>query len=108
MAALALQVPTPAGLTVTFAAATYPGGDTMPAGDHNSARFKNPTGGSITVTIASPTACSYGFTHTVPVVVAAGGEATSGPLPAWRYGDTTGTVSFTYSATGLTVAAVQT
>lgn len=107
MAALAIQQSTPAGLAPTFTAAAV-GGDTMPAGDHNHLRVKNGSGSSINVTIAGNVTCSQGFAHPVVVPVAAGADETIGPLPAARFGDSTGTVNITYSAvTTVTVAAVQ-
>jgi hypothetical protein len=106
MALLAVQASTAAGLVPTFVAASA-GGDTLPAGDHIGLRVKNGSGGSITVTIAGSVPCSQGFTHSTAVTVAAGADTIIEPLPANRYGDSTGTVTVTYSAvTSVTVAAI--
>lgn len=107
MAALVIQPTVPAGLIPALVAASV-GGDTMPAGDHNYLDVKNASGGSINVTIAGNVPCSQGFNHATVVAVAAGAETRIGPLPASRYGDSTGTVNITYSAvTTVTVGAIQ-
>lgn len=106
MATLAVQQITTAGLAPTFTAASV-GGDAIACDNDNSLRVKNGSGGSITVTIASPTPCNFGFVHNVAVAVAAGADVTIGPLILSRFGDATGLAQITYSAvTSITVAAI--
>lgn len=105
MAALSTQPATVAGTTPSFVAANA-GGDTAEPGSDNVLHVKNASGGSITVTVASPTPCSQGSTHPLVVAVPAGQERIIGPLPAGRFAQpSSGRVDITYSAvTSLTVA----
>lgn len=77
------------------------GGDTLSAGERTFLVVNNGSGGSINVTVASPTTCSQGSTHPLVVAVGAGAVKYIGPLPENRFGDP---VSVTYSAvTSVTV-----
>lgn len=77
-------------------------------------RFYNPTGGNITVTIKKQitTASQPGYgeldAKDIPIVVSAGGHAQAGPFPSAHYRDTSSlALEWTYSASGLKVAAVK-
>jgi N-acetylmuramic acid 6-phosphate (MurNAc-6-P) etherase len=108
MATLATQAVSPAGTTIAYAAASA-GGDACEASGDLELRVKNGSGGSLTVTVASPVPCNQGSTHNLVVPVAAGAEVAIGPLKPERFASpTTGLVTITYSGvTSLTVAAVR-
>lgn len=88
-------------------AAGASGGDTVPNDGRTFLHFKNSSGGSITVTIASVQPCNQGQTHNETVVVGATtGDEMAGPFDVSRF---SGTLALTYSAnppTGLTLAAL--
>jgi hypothetical protein len=70
---------------------------------------KNASGGPITITFAAQTACEYGVTHDLAVVVADGFEGIIvSSFDAVRFNDANGLVQVTYSdVTSLDVAAVR-
>lgn len=107
MATLTTQQIGLAGIAVTAVAATS-GGDVLSPGPNTFLKVKNGGGSGITVTIASPVACSQGGTHPLAVTVAAGAIEDIGPLPAARFADPSdGLVHVTYSGvTTVTVSAV--
>ena len=94
------------GLAPAYAAAAA-GGDAVAPGDRTFLHFKNTTGAAITVTVAVPGA-EYGVNRAdVPVIVpATTGDRMVGPLPNDLRDPITGLVAITYSAAGLTVAAL--
>lgn len=106
MAALATQQIVNAGVIPTYAAAAG-GGDTVAPGDTTFVHVKNASVGSITVTVDSVAASSYGTDVDLVVAIAAGAEKMIGPLPASRFAQTTtGLVNISYSGvTSLTVGA---
>jgi hypothetical protein len=106
MALLATQVGVQTGLLPVFGAVNA-GGDTFQPGDDVSLYVKNPTGGAITVTVASQVQCNQGSTHNLAVAIPAGSERIIGPLPASRFADGTGVGSITYSAGGCTIAVIR-
>jgi len=85
-------------------AAASSGGDTFSNDGRTYLYTVNGGVGSITVTIDSPRACSYGFSHNVSFSVPAGGRRQAGPFNPSRFG---AVVSVAYSGvTDVTVAAV--
>lgn len=108
MATLAVQKPVNTGTVPTFNAAAG-GGDQFPNDGQTVIHVKNGSGGSINVTVASPTACSHGGTHPLVVAVGAGAEKVIGPFPMARHNDANGMVQLTYSGvTSLTLAVLST
>ena len=107
MAALATQVPTPAGVAPSYAAAAA-GGDTVEAGPDVVLHVKAGATG-VNVTVASPTPCSQGSTHNLVVNVPANSDRMIGPLPAQRFAQaSTGRVNVTYDQVAtVTVAAIR-
>jgi hypothetical protein len=105
MAVLSAQQITPTGTAVTYAAASA-GGDRVPVGPNNFVHVKNGGGSTITVTINSIRACSYGFDHDLAPTIAAGADKMIGPITD-RFQDVDGLAGIAYSAvTSVTVAAV--
>jgi hypothetical protein len=105
MALLASQSITRAGLASAYAAAAG-GGDTFTPDKDTYLEVINGSGGSITVTIATPRTDAYGNAIADnAVAIAAGVTKKIGPFPAEAYADpTTGLASITYSGvTSLTV-----
>jgi hypothetical protein len=104
--AITVQQMTSAGLEATTAAANVDGNYFI----NNGKTFLHVINGSasdITVTIDSPTECSQGGTHDVPVLVSAGEERFIGPLNQGRFNDDNGRVNVTYTAvTTVTVACI--
>ena len=106
MAALAPQVASLSGQTVTMAAASG-GGDTAPAARN---RFLLITvgGTATTVTIDSIKACDQGFDHNLSTGSISNVTKALGPLDPARFADANGNVAITYSqVTGVTVACIE-
>lgn len=104
MATLTVAQTTFAG--VLIGAATAAGGGDKFLND-GSARFyaKNGSGGSITVTVATPGKPGGQTITPVAIVLAAGAEKFAGPFDPAYFNDATGFVNLTYSGvTSLTVA----
>lgn len=108
MALLSAQQATPAGTTLTLAAASA-GGDTFAASRQYALEVRNGSGASITVTVATPGNDSYGLARPdITKAVAATASALFGPFPADLADPATGLVTVTYSASAsVTVALVQ-
>lgn len=105
MAVLTPQAISIDGTTVAFSAAAV-GGDSCPPGDRTFVRAKNPTGASITLTVVVP-GTEYGEARPdVPIVIPAAGEVSFGPLEPTYADPVSHNVGFTYSAAGLTLAAL--
>lgn len=104
MAALTIQQAALTGATPAYAAADV-AGDTFDNDSRTMLHVKNGGGGSINVTVDSPTVCDQGGTHDLVVAVPAGQERIIGPFPVARFGSS---VAVTYSGvTTVTVAAVR-
>lgn len=73
-------------------------GDKFLPGDRVFVGVLNLSGGSITVTIDSPTSCSQGSTHDVAVAIGSLSGRLIGPFPAQRFAGTDGLVAMTYSS----------
>jgi hypothetical protein len=111
MALLTIQKPSRTGVAVTYAAATSgAGGDTFVNTGREFLHVKNDSGGSITVTVDAPNACSFGVTHDshdLSIAIPAGEDRMIGPFPTDRFSDSSNLVKATYSdVTSLTVAAL--
>lgn len=106
MAALTPQQIVNTGVIPTYAACAA-GGDTVAPGDNTFIHVKNASVGSLTVTVDSVAASSYGTDVDLVVAIAAGAEKMIGPLPASRFAQaSTGLVNITYSGvTTLTIGA---
>lgn len=88
------------GLAFTPVAAAG-GGDDFPNDGNTVFYVTNGSGGSITVTANSVTACDQGFDHDIVNTVANGATEIMGPFPTARFGDS---VAITYSGvTSVTV-----
>lgn len=107
MAALTVQDITTAGVTPTLGAAGA-SGDTFANDGRTLLWVQNAGSGSITVTINSQTACTFGSTHDKTITVA-NDEAPVliGPFPPDRFSNSAGSVEVAYSdTTDITVAAI--
>jgi hypothetical protein len=108
MATVTPVVPTAAGTTFAYAAASG-GGDSIAVGTTAGRKVvffvKNGDASSITVTLAGAVNCSLGSTHNV-VITVPGTTEKEIVVPAHTINQTTGNVAVTYSAvTSVTVAA---
>lgn len=107
MATLTAQLPVVSGLDATYAAADVAGDEFL-----NTAKecihVKNGSASPVTVTIASPNACSFSVTDTAHdrvVTIAAGDDKFIGPFPKAQFNDVDGMVQVAYSdVTTVTVA----
>lgn len=90
--------------TVFAPTAAAGGGDVFPNDGNTKLYVKNGSGGSLTVTVATP-GLPGGLTLTpVAVAVAAGVEKILGPFPGQYFNNASGQVALTYSGvTSLTV-----
>lgn len=105
MAALSLTSPVLGGTTESLATAAV-GGDTFPLPRPITIQAKNPTGGSITLTLVGARACNQGSLHDGTVAIGAGATKFIRVDDVDRFRNpTTGLLSMTYSAVGLTLAA---
>jgi hypothetical protein len=108
MATLTYVQPTITGVAPGYVAASG-GGDKVAPNDRGYLFVRNASGGSITVTVATPGVDKYNQARPdIAVAVPAGADRAIGPFPA-DLGDTTtdGLVAITYTGvTSLTVAAV--
>lgn len=107
MAVLNVQNAAVSGVALTFVAATA-GGDSFPNGGGAQVLLlvKNAGAAICNVTIASPTQCSQGFTHTIAVAVAVGATELIGPFPASRFNDANGNINVTYDQVATVTVAV--
>lgn len=108
MATLTAQVPTQAGITPTYAAASA-GGDQVACDDRLYLHVKNTNAATRDVTIATPgNVDGLAIADNVITVAATTGDRIIGPLKASLYADANGFAQITYSAvTNLTVAAIR-
>jgi hypothetical protein len=100
--------PGAAGL-VTYAATDNVNGNAVTNNGLVELRLKNPTAGSLTVTVAS-VADSYGRIGDIVQAIAAGAEYVVGLLPPSLWNQRSvdvGTVHVTFSGAGITMAAIQ-
>lgn len=99
MATIAIQRPSLAGATFTYATPTQP--DQFANSGSELVHIKNAGASSITVTFDSPNTCSFESTalpnHDLVVTIAAGAEKVVGPLSPARFNDANGFVQVTYS-----------
>lgn len=84
------------------------GGDSFPNAGKTGLYVKNASGSSKTLTIVAPRKCDHGFTHSAVIVIPDGhADFVAKELENDRFSDDAGMVSLTYSAVGLSVAAVR-
>jgi len=103
LAVLRLDPDSPADVEAAFAPASA-GGDTFANDGRTYIYVANDGASPITVTIDSPRACSYGFSHDVSFSAPAGERRQAGPFNPSRFG---AVVSVAYSGvTDVTIAAV--
>ena len=110
MAALTTQHVNHAGVTPSYASCAG-GGDTFTPGDRVMLHVKNGSGGSLTVTVATPGSVDGDLAVTdLAVAVGAGAEKMIGPFPAQHFADPalSGAAAISYSGvTTLTIAVLE-
>lgn len=107
MAQLDVEAVSLTGGTPSMVAASA-GGDSFSNDGHTMFKVTNGGASSVTVTVASPQDCNYGYNHDVVVNVAAGATVDVGPFPPARFNDNKGNVNVTYSeVTSVTVSPVR-
>lgn len=106
MAQLTVEAVSLTGATPAMVAAST-GGDSFSNSGKEMLKVTNGGSSSVTVTVASPQPCNYGYNHDVVVDVTAGATQDIGPFPPARF-NSKGNVQVTYSGVNLvTVAAVR-
>jgi hypothetical protein len=107
---LTAQQITVAGLSPTFEACNVDGNYFLNDTGRYFIRVKNTDSADKVVHIASPNACSQGYTHPVDVTIPAGQTIDIGEFEVSRFNDSNNYVQLTYTSgvTGLTIALLKT
>jgi hypothetical protein len=107
---ITVQQIVPEGITVTFEACNVDGNYFLNIDGQCEVRVENTDSSQKTVHIASPKACSQGYTHPLDVVIpATSGKKSLGTFNTSRFNDDNNYVQLTYpdGITGLTIAVIK-